>query len=432
MADLPTQHELAQFPERWSKTKYKAGLWRAKVVNVNDPDNRGRVQVRILLLHPENAPQGKVIDAPKESAKILTTQPGEGVPTDLLPWAEPAFPFGGFKREGSEGQPLSSGENQTLGHVMIPPVGATVWVGFEHGFVGKPVWMGTWLATGELPEEISDPANIRVIKTPAGHILLFDDTSGSERIFLATQAPDSSNSIHNVRKIDMNDEAQTIVITNTSDPDDDPREIRQDEDNQLTQILEGLDRFLKMDQDDGVTTLQDGTDRFLELDRSGSKSTLQDGSNRSLELDRSGSKSTLQDGSSRFIELNRLLSKITIQQTSNQTIIQDGLANRTVIENGGNSVTLNSFLGSVTISNTVNTITLDATGDITLSAPSDVLLGAATAVEGVCVESLITVITAMTTVFNAHTHSGAVGAPATPMVPPTIGVNSSTRVKAEI
>jgi len=80
------------------------------------------------------------------------------------------FPFGGSANVGS---------------IMLPEVGATVWVAFEMGFIGKPVWLGGWYGTLEPPAEfLTNPAQVRMIRTPWGHTLLFDDTSGSERILI--------------------------------------------------------------------------------------------------------------------------------------------------------------------------------------------------------------------------------------------------------
>lgn len=165
------------------KELYRQGLWRAVVVRTDDDENRGRVQVRIPQLHGGDF----VLESEEDP---LATPPGErrpstvgrrAVPPDLLPWAEPALPFG-----GSAGQ----------GHISIPPVGATVWVGFEHGFANKPIWLGAWYGVGELPSELQDTSagaatpleSVRLIKTTLGHFLLFDDVDGKIRLEAANQA----------------------------------------------------------------------------------------------------------------------------------------------------------------------------------------------------------------------------------------------------
>lgn len=178
----------------WRKTPFREGLYRAVVVNNQDPSKKGRLQVRIPHLHPAPGttqlvnikpnrpfdPFGDLIDLSEAnllpqglSNSIPAKLPSqEGVPDGLCPWAEPAFPFGGSPNEG---------------FFMVPPVGATVWVGFEMGFTAKPVWLGAWYGKNEVPPEVTDPDKVRLIKTPGGHLLIFDDTEGAEKISLITQ-----------------------------------------------------------------------------------------------------------------------------------------------------------------------------------------------------------------------------------------------------
>jgi hypothetical protein len=80
----------------------------------------------------------------------------------LCPWAEPALPFGG-----------NTGED--AGFFMLPAIGSTVWVAFEMGISSNPVWLGSWLGLNEVPTEVTNPNFVRIIKTPAGHKLLFSD-----------------------------------------------------------------------------------------------------------------------------------------------------------------------------------------------------------------------------------------------------------------
>lgn len=179
--DRLTELEMLRNPEFYRKTKFRTGLWRARVVRNDDDQRRGRLQVRILQLHPSSAPTGIKTDAPSKETATLVGAPDQGVDDRLLPWAEPAFPFGGAAPTDGRTSVLP----KTQGFVMLPAVGSTVWVGFELGFVGRPVWLGAWLGSNELPSEFTDPANIRLIKTPAGHLLLFDDTENGQKILLA-------------------------------------------------------------------------------------------------------------------------------------------------------------------------------------------------------------------------------------------------------
>jgi len=70
------------------------------------------------------------------------------------------------------------------GHFFVPPVGAKVWVAFENGDPGAPVWIGTWWPRAELPEEADSPDR-RIVKTASGHLIVLDDREGEERITLA-------------------------------------------------------------------------------------------------------------------------------------------------------------------------------------------------------------------------------------------------------
>jgi uncharacterized protein involved in type VI secretion and phage assembly len=147
--------------EEFVKDGYRRGLWRAKVLRVDDSQSRGRIQVRIEQLHPPSIPRS-------------TGQPVEGVADDLCPWAEPAFPFGGYLNTG---------------FLMLPKVGSTVWVAFEMGYTANPVWLGGWYGRNEIPAEFAaDPANVRMLRTPGGHHLIFDDSTGAEFINLKHSA----------------------------------------------------------------------------------------------------------------------------------------------------------------------------------------------------------------------------------------------------
>jgi uncharacterized protein involved in type VI secretion and phage assembly len=86
-------------------------------------------------------------------------------------WALPCLPFGGLADQGL---------------FTIPEVGAQVWVEFEEGELSHPIWVGTfWQNSGDAPTEGAvTPPTTRVLKTPSGHVLQFDDASGSEQFRL--------------------------------------------------------------------------------------------------------------------------------------------------------------------------------------------------------------------------------------------------------
>ncbi|MEM7305811.1 MAG: phage baseplate assembly protein V [Planctomycetota bacterium] len=71
------------------------------------------------------------------------------------------------------------------GHFVIPDPGAQVWVEFEAGDPRFAIWVGTWYADGETPDEAQvDPPSHRVIHTPSGHVVELSDEEGEEKIVI--------------------------------------------------------------------------------------------------------------------------------------------------------------------------------------------------------------------------------------------------------
>jgi len=113
-------------------------------------------------------------DDPEQRGRICVTVPsvlGEA----QTGWALPSLPFGGLADQGL---------------FMVPEVGAQVWVEFEAGNVNLPIWTGTfWQQSGDPPAEAAQsPPTTRVLKTPSGHVLQFDDKDGEEKFRLAHPA----------------------------------------------------------------------------------------------------------------------------------------------------------------------------------------------------------------------------------------------------
>lgn len=119
------------------------GKYRAFVVDNKDPERRGRLKLRV--------------------PSVL----GDAISC----WALPCLPFGGLQNQGL---------------FMIPEVDAQVWVEFEEGNIDAPIWTGVfWQQTGDIPEEAAkDEPTTRVIRTPSGHVLQFDDAEGEEQFRL--------------------------------------------------------------------------------------------------------------------------------------------------------------------------------------------------------------------------------------------------------
>lgn len=136
MNDLSVQTAQAQ-----AATYY--GKYRGFVTDNKDPEKRGRVRTRV--------------------PSVLG-----GAETG---WALPCLPFGGLADQG---------------FFMIPELGAQLWVEFEEGNLSHPIWCGTFFqTTSDVPKEvIADAPTARLIKTPTGHLLHFEDKEGKEQITL--------------------------------------------------------------------------------------------------------------------------------------------------------------------------------------------------------------------------------------------------------
>lgn len=127
---------------RQTQEKYY-GKYRAFVVDNDDPEQRGRLKLRV----------------PSVFGRQDTY------------WALPCLPFGGLADQG---------------FFFVPEIDAQVWVEFEEGNKDRPIWTGVfWQPTEAAPAEATEAyPNSRVLKTPAGHTLRFDDADGEERIRL--------------------------------------------------------------------------------------------------------------------------------------------------------------------------------------------------------------------------------------------------------
>jgi uncharacterized protein involved in type VI secretion and phage assembly len=125
------------------------GKYRGFVEDRNDPEQLGRLKVRV--------------------PSIL----GDGI----TGWAFPVSPYAGAD----------------LGWFFIPQNGDLVWVEFAEGELEHPLWTGCgWTKPGgstEVPQEAqSSYPDAQVIKTKSGHIIILDDTSGSEKITIRAKA----------------------------------------------------------------------------------------------------------------------------------------------------------------------------------------------------------------------------------------------------
>lgn len=105
--------------------------------------------------------RGKVIENidPLIQGRIIAEVPA--LPGSLLNWAMPSVPYAGFQ----------------VGFFAIPPLGANVWIEFEQGNPGRPIWSGCFWGEGEVPLENPLPM-LKIFKTELITMLL-DDTPGA-------------------------------------------------------------------------------------------------------------------------------------------------------------------------------------------------------------------------------------------------------------
>lgn len=131
------------------------------VQDLNDPERQGRIQLQFPWLSEAH-----------RSA-----------------WAPVAAPMAGKKR----------------GVFYMPELGDEVLVAFEHGDFDHPFIVGFLWNGVDTPPETTNKN--RIIKTPGGHQLRFEDTDGAKKVIL------KSNGGH---QVEIDDTAETITIQTQS------------------------------------------------------------------------------------------------------------------------------------------------------------------------------------------------------------------------
>jgi uncharacterized protein involved in type VI secretion and phage assembly len=195
---------------RRAQDKYY-GKYRGFVASNEDPDQLGRLQLRI--------------------PSVLGTA--------VTDWALPCLPFGG---------------TAGLGWFVIPEPDAQVWVEFEEGELRRPIWVGTfWQKGSDIPADAQKtPPTTRLLQTPSGHILQLDDEDGKEQIRL-----------HHAGGAELLiDENGTITITDQAG-----NAITLDADQAQIAIVDTNDNAITMSAT-GVK-IEDGNDNSIEMAPSG-------------------------------------------------------------------------------------------------------------------------------------------------------------------
>lgn len=134
-------HVMLRLAKEADQCRY--GKYRGFVADNQDPEYRGRLKVKV--------------------PSVLEDQ--------ITDWALPCLPFGGLSKQGL---------------FAIPERDAQVWVEFEEGDIDRPLWTGTfWQRGQDVPRGAArTQPSTRVLQTPSGHVLRFDDEQGEERIHL--------------------------------------------------------------------------------------------------------------------------------------------------------------------------------------------------------------------------------------------------------
>lgn len=138
---------LTEGVERHTVAGRMYGMVTATVTHLDDPGGQGRVRLSYPWLHEDS-----------EST-----------------WARVVSPMAGPDR----------------GMVFRPEVGDEVLVAFEHGDMRRPYVLGAlWNGQDAMPEDRGADADndVRLIKSRSGHLIVFDDTDGSERITITDQS----------------------------------------------------------------------------------------------------------------------------------------------------------------------------------------------------------------------------------------------------
>lgn len=143
------------------------GKYRAFVVDNADPEDRGRLRLKVPSVLNEEVISG---------------------------WALPCVPYGGAANQG---------------FFFIPEVDAGVWVEFEAGNLDYPVWVGTyWGKPGgdsEVPKpnddagaeegSVQNPPTRKIIKSLKGHTIQIEDADDKEMILITMIVKDKPSNV---------------------------------------------------------------------------------------------------------------------------------------------------------------------------------------------------------------------------------------------
>jgi len=164
------------------------GKYRAFVVDNADPEDRGRLRLKVPSVLNEEVISG---------------------------WALPCVPYGGAPNQG---------------FFFIPEVDAGVWVEFEGGNLDYPVWVGTYWGkpggesevpkpnddTGAEEGSVQNPPTRKIIKSLKGHTIQLEDADDEEMILITMIVKDKPSNVivldsKGVKITDTNENVVTLA-----------------------------------------------------------------------------------------------------------------------------------------------------------------------------------------------------------------------------
>lgn len=152
------------------------GKYRGTVINNIDPEQRGRLIVSV----PD----------------VLTLVPST--------WAEPCTPLA-----GPTGPPM--------GVYLVPPIGAGVWVEFEHGDPDYPIWVGCrWGASSDIPTlaRAGLPVSPSIVLQTAGqNCIVISDLPGPTGGIMLKSTTGAMILVNDIGITISNGKGATIVMT---------------------------------------------------------------------------------------------------------------------------------------------------------------------------------------------------------------------------
>jgi uncharacterized protein involved in type VI secretion and phage assembly len=105
------------------------------------------------------------------------------------------------------------------GTYVLPEIDDQVLVVFEHGDINRPIVIGTLWSSTQKPVEINQSGknNTKLIKSRAGHRIIFDDKEGAEKITIVDKTKKNKiilDSANKVVKIDSDGDIEVIAKAN--------------------------------------------------------------------------------------------------------------------------------------------------------------------------------------------------------------------------